>query len=318
MVPKGHDLLAPSSVPETSSSAGAVYRGSPSVEPEDRDSPIQIMSPGNTAARCAKNQDSLVGRVAPIVRDGLLRMISGRSASPGMEVCSSVTPTTGAPGKASLAPTNGSKPHGILAPSFTPKGCESVVPSLALGNSKSTGMKHLNSAPRMTPQGQGFLSLGIASQSPAPHSVKGQASLALVAIPPVAVPGHGNSPSMGAAGRDSLALSITPKGHDGPASSKPPKCRESPRAGTLPASDRSQGQDAATKVYNNAPTPITGEPKDQVTAVTREPKNQTAQCGSQNKSSNKSSGPGPDASNHVTGAASALVALSTLREKGGR
>ncbi|XP_062191536.1 inactive poly [ADP-ribose] polymerase RCD1-like isoform X2 [Phragmites australis] len=301
MVPKGHDCLAPSSVTETSSSAGATCRGSPSVEPEGRDSPIQIMSPGNSAARCVKNQDSFVARVAPIVCDGLLSTISGRSASPSVEVCNSVTPTTGPPGNVSVAPTNASKTHGILAPGFTPKGCESTVPSLAFGNSEGRGVKRLNSSPRMTPEGQEFLALGIASKGPARHSVEGQVNLTPVAIPPVHTPGRGNSPSMSTEGRDSLALSITPKGHDGPASIKLPKRCESPRSDTLPESGRPKAQDAATKVYN-APTPVTGEPKDQI-----------APCGSQNKSS----GPGLDGSSHVTGATNAIVALSTLREKGG-
>ncbi|XP_062223504.1 inactive poly [ADP-ribose] polymerase RCD1-like isoform X2 [Phragmites australis] len=246
MVPKGHVGLAPSGVPETSSSAGAICQGSPIVEPEVRNSFRQIMSPGNSAAGCAKNQDSFVARVAPIVRDGLLRTISGGSASPGVEVCNSVTPIKGPPGYASVAPTNASKTHGIFTPVFISKDCKSVVPSLALGNSKSTCVKRLNSAPRVTPEGQEFLSLGITSQSPALHSVNGQASSTSVAIPLVHAPG-GNSPSMSTDGRDSLALSITLKGHDGPASSKTPKCLESPRADTLPKGDRPQAQDATTK-----------------------------------------------------------------------
>jgi hypothetical protein len=65
---------------------------------------------------------------------------------------------------------------------------ESAVPSF--GNSKSTGVKQLNSAPRMTPEGQKFLSLGIASPSPAPRDlVKCQANSTVVAISPVHVPG---------------------------------------------------------------------------------------------------------------------------------
>ena len=82
-----------------------------------------------------------------------------------------------------------SKPHGVSAPGLISRGYESVVPSLALGNSKSTGVKRLNSAPRMTPEGQEFLSLGIASR-PAPHLVKLQDSLTSVAIPPDHMPGE--------------------------------------------------------------------------------------------------------------------------------
>jgi hypothetical protein len=115
-----------------------------------------------------------------------LRTISGNSASPG-QVCKSATPIAGHSGYASLAQTNASKPHGVSAPGLTSKGYESAVPSLALGNSKSTGVKRLNSAPRMTPEGQEFLSLGIASRPP--HLVKLQAGLTSVAIPPVHMPG---------------------------------------------------------------------------------------------------------------------------------
>jgi len=70
----------------------------------------------------------------------------------------------------------------------------------------------------------------------------------------------------------------------------------------MPESSRSQGEGVAAKAYD-ARKPRTGEPKKEHAAVT----------GSQAKSSV----PGLDASSHVTGAASALVALSTLREKGG-
>lgn len=50
-------------------------------------------------------------------------------------------------------------------------------------------------------------------------------------------------------------------------------------------------------------TAVTGDPKKEQAAVTTTQDNP--------------SGPNLDASSHVTGAASALVALSTLREKGG-
>ncbi|RLN22538.1 hypothetical protein C2845_PM07G02420 [Panicum miliaceum] len=235
MVPKGHECLAASGVQETSNSASVICGSSTSAEPKGRDSHMQIMPPGTSATLCAKNQGSSVGRMAPLVHDGLLRTISGNSASPGQEVCKSATAIAGHSGYASLAQTNASKPHGVSALGLTSKGYESVVPSLALGNSKSTGVKRLNSAPRMTPEGQEFLSLGIASR-PAPHLVKLQASLTSVAIPPVHMP-------------------------------------------------------------------VTGEPK----------KEQAAVPGAENKPS----GPSLDASSHVTGAATALVALSTLREKGG-
>jgi hypothetical protein len=187
MVSKGHDCLATSGVPEKCSSISAISGVSTSVEAKGRGSPMQIMPPGKPATLCVKNQDSFVGRVPPIVRDGLLRTISGNSAFPGREVCKSATPKAGCSGYASLAQTNASKPHEVSAPGLTPKGYESVVPSLALGNSKSAGVKRLNSAPKMTPEGQEFLSLGIRSPSPVPL-VKLQAISASVAIPPVHVP----------------------------------------------------------------------------------------------------------------------------------
>ncbi|KAL6877505.1 hypothetical protein ACP4OV_012720 [Aristida adscensionis] len=296
-VPKGHDL-APNGVPEASSSAGVMCQGSPSMESKVRDSPVQIVSPGNSAAQSAKNHDSFVARVAPVVRDGLLRT-TGRSGSPGVEVCNSVAP----PGYASLAPANDSKPHRALVAGLASKDSESVVPCLALGNSKSMGVKRLNSAPRKTSEGQEFLSLGIASQSPPVHSVKGQECLTPVSVIPVHAPIHRNLSSVPTEVRDSLALSIRLKGHhDLPALYKRLKRHEAPRAATVPeTSDRPQAQDAPAKVHD-APTPTTGEPKDQV-----------ALCGPQNKSS----GPGPDAKSHAAGAANALIALSTPREKGG-
>jgi len=336
MVPRSQDCLAPSGVPETSSSAVAMCGASTSVEPKRRDPPVQMVPPGNSAASCAKNQDSFVGRVTPIVHDGLLRTICGSSSSRGRELCKSATTTTGRPGYASAAQANASQTHGVSAPGVTPKGYESAVPSLSLGNSKSTGVKQLNSAPRMTPEGQKFLSLGIVSPSPAPRDlVKCQASSTVVAIPPVHAPGHGKLPSMKIEGHDSLvpsvkpslapskapklhepviadtsikgcdslALSITPNVHDSLASSnKTPKRHESAIVDTMPESSRSQGEGVAAKAYD-ARKPRTGEPKKEHAAVT----------GSQAKSSV----PGLDASSHVTGAASALVALSTLREKGG-
>ncbi|KAF8772201.1 hypothetical protein HU200_006043 [Digitaria exilis] len=368
-VPKGHECLPASSVPETSSSASVICGSSTSVEAKARDSNMQIMPPGNLATPSAKNQDSFVGRMAPIVHNGLLRTISGNTASPGREVCNSATPITGHSSYASLVNTNTSKSHGVSASGLTSKGYESVVPSLALGNSKSTGMKRQNSAPRMTPEGQEFLSLSIASR-PASHLVKHQANITSVVIPPVHMPGRGKSSSMSAEGRDSLALSITPKGNCGPALSKAPKPHESPIANmstkghgslapgitpkgnsvpasskvpkrdestipdmspkghdslalsitrkaheggasskkpkqvvdTLPESGHSQAQDVAAKVYRVS-KPITGEPNKEQAAV---PASQA-----------KPSGRSLDASSHVTGAANALVALSTLREKGG-
>ena len=132
-------------------------------------------------------------------------------------------------------------------------------------------------------------------------------------------------------GHDSLALSITPKGHDGTASSKTPK----QLADTLLESSHSKGQDVGTKVFR-VPKPsmvpensfwnkqllalsisffaFTKANAWVVTAVTGEPKKEQAAVPA---AENKPSGPSLDASSHVTGAANALVALSTLREKGG-
>jgi hypothetical protein len=240
MVPNGHECVAASGVPETSNSASVICGSSTSVEPKGRDSHMQIVPPGTSATLCAKNHGSSMGRMAPIVHDGLLRTISGNSASPG-QVCKSATPIAGHSGYASLAQTNASKPHGVSAPGLTSKGYESAVPSLALGNSKSTGVKRLNSAPRMTPEGQEFLSLGIASRPP--HLVKLQAGLTSVAIPPVHMPGRGKSSSMSTEGRDSLTLSITPKCNGGPALSQAPKRHESPIADTS-----TKGHDCVTPI----------------------------------------------------------------------
>ncbi|XP_066165677.1 uncharacterized protein [Oryza sativa Japonica Group] len=153
MISKGYDSLAPKGVPETSTSVGPVHGASPSVEPKVRDSPIQTVLSGNIATDCAKRQDPLVSRVAPVAHNGLLRMPSGKSASLAAQVCNSVRPSTGPSGRASTEPNNASKSCGIFAPGIRPKGGESLVPSLALGNSKYAGVEGLNSAPRATPPG---------------------------------------------------------------------------------------------------------------------------------------------------------------------
>jgi hypothetical protein len=75
------------------------------------------------------------------------------------------------------APSNASKIHGNSASGSTAKGCESVVPILAFGIPKSNGVKRVSSSSRLTPEAKGFLSLGIASQRPAVHTVKGQDSI---------------------------------------------------------------------------------------------------------------------------------------------
>lgn len=191
MVPKGSDCPAPSGVPETSSSAGARCLGSQGMEAEGRDSPMQIMSLGNSAAQPARYQDPTVTRMGPIICDGPLRISPGISASPGVEVCNSAPTTTGPPGCASLAPTNASKTDEILVPGSTPSpmGSESAVPILVLG-------KRLNSAPTMTPEGQEFLSLGTASQSTVLDPVKGPDASSSAARPPVYPPGKYFLPSI--------------------------------------------------------------------------------------------------------------------------
>lgn len=291
MVPNGQDCPAPSGVPETSSSAVAMRGASTSVEPKRRDPPVQIVPPGSSATPCAKNQDSFVGRVTPIARDGLLRTICGSSSSPG--------------GYASLAQANTSQTNGVSVPGVTPRGYESAVPSLSLGNSESTGVKQVNSAPRMTPEGQKFLSLGIAPRSPALRDlVKCQASSTLVAMPPA---GLGKSRSMKIEGHDSLAPSVKePKGNGGLAPSKTPKLHEPVIADMSIKSCDSLALGIAPNGHtHDGPASGSGEAKKEQAALV---------TGSQSKSSV----PSLDASSHVTGAASALVALSTLREKGGR
>uniref|UniRef100_A0A0E0KWM4 Poly [ADP-ribose] polymerase n=1 Tax=Oryza punctata TaxID=4537 RepID=A0A0E0KWM4_ORYPU len=332
-ISKGHDSLAPKGVPETSTSVGPVYGASPSVEPKVRDSPIQTVLSGNIATDCAKRQDPLVSRVAPVVHNGLLRMPSGKSASLAAQVCNSVKPSTGPSGRASTEPTNASKSCGIFAPgirpkgpvpslalgnskyagaeglnsaprvtppSIRPKGGESLGPSLALGNPKCAGAEGLNSAPRVTPKDKEFLSLSISSQqSPVLNSGKGHDGMS-GATRPVHAPGHGNPKALATEARGSLSLSIAPKVHDPPASSKEPKDHASPIAGMVSESQHSQAPSAVTKGYN-APTPI---PK--------ESKGQHLQSGAHSQSS----GPDNASSSNVARAADTLVALSTLREKG--
>ncbi|RLM73118.1 uncharacterized protein C2845_PM15G25100 [Panicum miliaceum] len=297
IVPKGHDCPTPCAVSKISNSAAAKCPVSQGVE--SKGNPRQVISLGNYATRFARYQDPIVTRMPPISRDGLLGTTSRISASPGMEVCSSVSLTTGLPGCASPARTNTSKSPAILAPGFSPslKGYESVVPTLALGNSKGAGSKCLNSA-LMTPGGQEFLSLSIASRHPVPHSVKGPDSSTSAARPPLYAPGRRHSPSVSTGPCDSLTLSMTAKGNDPSASRAETKGHEYPTAAITPESHRPQAMDAATKVQN-APKPITGELKDQA-------------------AQNKLPGPGLEGSSHAVRASDTPAALSTPQEKGER
>ncbi|KAL6844383.1 hypothetical protein ACP4OV_026056 [Aristida adscensionis] len=231
MVPKDQNCVASSGVPQTSNSAAIAFQDSPGVEPDHRNSLIETMSPGNCATLSAKNRESFVLRMPPIVRDGLLRTSSGRSAFTG----------------------------------FVRKRCESSVPALALGNSESTGAKCLNSAPKMTSEVQEFLSLGIASQRPA-HSARSQERLSSATTPHVDVPGGnwgGNSSSVSTGGCDPLPLTIKQECQDQPTPSQEPKNNETPPVDTKPENDRNQAQDEAVTKVSNAPTPVTEEPKDQ-------------------------------------------------------
>ncbi|KAG2575604.1 hypothetical protein PVAP13_7KG382400 [Panicum virgatum] len=265
IVPKGHDCPTPCAVPKISSSASAKCPVSQGLE--SKGNPRQVISLGNSATRFA----------------------------------SSVTPTTGPPSCASPAPTNTSKSPGILTPVFSPspKGCESVAPTLALRNSKGAGSKCLDSAPApMTSGGQEFLSLSIASQRTVPHSGKGPDSSTSAARPPLYVPGRRHSPSVSAGPCDSLTLSMTAKGHDPSASRAETKRHESLTAAITPESHRPQAMDEATKIQN-APKPITGEPKDHA-------------------AQNKLPRAGLEGSSHAVCAADTPVALSTPQEKGKR
>ncbi|OQU82552.1 uncharacterized protein LOC8082595 [Sorghum bicolor] len=298
MVPKGSDYPAPTGVPETSSSAGAKCLGSQGMEGEGRDSPMQNMSLGNSVAQPARYQDPNVTRMPPIICDDPLRISPGISGFPGVKVCNSAPTIIGPPACASLAPTNASKTHEILVPGSTPspKGRESIVPILVLGNSESAGIKRLNSTPRMTPEGQEFLSRGIASQSPVLHPVKRPGASSSAARPPIYPPGRGKSPYVSTGVRDSLSLSITPKRRYPPVPTAEPKQQGSPAADSTPTSNRPpQAMDAATKVHN-APTPITRERKGQAVAQNKLPRT------------------GLDGCSHVE----TLIALSTPREKGER
>uniref|UniRef100_A0A0D9WB01 Uncharacterized protein n=1 Tax=Leersia perrieri TaxID=77586 RepID=A0A0D9WB01_9ORYZ len=294
-IAKGHDFLAPKGVQETSTSVSAVYGASPSMEPKVRDSSVQTILSGNVTL-CAKKQDPLVSRV--VLHNGPLRMPSGKSASLAAQVCNSVRPSTGPSGRASTEPT-ASKSSGNFAPGISPKGGESLVPSLALGNSKCAGVGGFK-PPRVTPKDKEFLSLGIASQSPVLNSVKGQNGVSGAAHP-VHAPGKGHNGASGAArpvhapGHEipkvlvteacglSLSIAPEPKGHATPiagmvpASSKEPKVHATPVAGMIPASSKEPKGHA---------TPVAGmvlasskEPKGNATAVagmvpasTKEPK----------------------------------------------
>ncbi|VAI78751.1 unnamed protein product [Triticum turgidum subsp. durum] len=308
-VPKSHDSVAPSSVPETSTSSGAICLASPSVKPKSRDSPIRIMLPESSANHGAKNQDPSAARMAPTLHNVLLRTASGKSASHGY---------------ASPAPSNASKGRGISAPGLSLKGSECPGPVLALGSTKFRGMKSPSSVPRMTPEGPEFLSLSIAPQSKAIYPTKchGGDSISSVAAP-AHVPGnlwimcktdsflpnmriieavhdhagHVNSSALSAEGCDSLALSIAPNCHDPPASSNnEPALHGAPTTHTASEGEHSQAPSAATMGYT-APAPTTGE------AV------QFGPC-------NKPSAPVPEPGSNVAQAADILVALSTPREKG--
>ncbi|KAM0929578.1 hypothetical protein ACQ4PT_001612 [Festuca glaucescens] len=303
---KGCDTLAvgftPNGVPETSTS-GSRCRASPSVEPKARDSPIQIMSPENSANHGAKNQDPFAARIAPIVHDGLLRTSSGKSASLGAEGYNCVAPSMRPCGYPSVAPANVPRMRGSVAPRLGPKGSESPGPSLALGNSKCVGVKRPSSVPRMKTEGQEFLSLSIAPQSSVLYSSKGPSDLTSCAAPPAHVPGHGNSSALSTEACDSLALSIAPKRHDPPApSNNEPKRHATQTSPTVSESQHCQAQSAATNGYT-APTPT----------ATVELENQAVQFGPLNKQ------PVPattEPGSNVAQAADILVALSTPREKG--
>ncbi|KAG8066656.1 hypothetical protein GUJ93_ZPchr0004g39413 [Zizania palustris] len=292
MVTKGHGSLAPNGVSETSVSAGAIYGASP----------IQTTSSGNTTNHYAKNLDLSVSRMAPIVCDDLLRIASAKSSSLGAKVCNSVKYSAGSSGCPSTEPTNATKSHGIFTLGLSPKGCESLVPSLALGNSKCAIAEGLNSAPRVTPKDEEFLSLRIATQSPVLHSGKGHDGTSGATLP-VDAPGHGNPKALTIEDCDSLSLSIAPKpkAHDLPVPSNEHKHHASPTSGMVPESHQSQAPSAATKGYNT-PTPITRDSDDQ-----------RVQSGA------RSQLPEPDVnaiSSNVARAADTLIALSTLREKG--
>jgi hypothetical protein len=188
LVLQSHDSLAPSGLPETSTSGTRCW-ASPIVEPKARDSPIQIMSPKNSANHGAKNQDTFAARIAPIGHDGLLRTASGKSASVGAEGYNCVAPNMRPCGYPSLAPANIPKMRGAVAARLSPKGSESPGPSLALGYSKCIGVKSPSYVPRMKAEGQEFLSLSIAPQVPVLYSSKCPGDLISCTAPPAHVPG---------------------------------------------------------------------------------------------------------------------------------
>ncbi|KQJ85238.1 uncharacterized protein LOC100842408 [Brachypodium distachyon] len=298
-VPKSSDSLPPNGVTETSTSAGAVSWASPSVETRGSHSPMQILSPVNSANHCAKRQDPFSAIMAPIVRDGLSKTASGNSASLGAEGCSYVAPSMRPRGYASLAPTNASKSRGIDAPGLGLKGSESLGPILALGNPICIGKKGTSSVPRMTPEEPEFLNLHIAPQRPVLPPGKGHSDFISGAAPPVHVPGNGNLPAFRTECCDSLALSIAPISHAHPSSSiNEPKCR----GAKMQESQHSQAHSSATKGEgSSAPTPIT---------VNWE--HQAAQLGPHNKPS----GSVLERNSSVAVCTDIVLALPTPREMG--
>jgi len=158
----------------------------------------------------------------------------------------------------------------------------------------------------MKSEGQEFLSLSIAPQSPVLYSSKGPGDLISSATPSAHVPGHVNCLALSTEACDSLALSIAPKCHDPPApSDNEQKCLGAPAADAVPESQHSQApQSAATK----------GTGASLATAATVEPETtQAVQFGQHNKPSGPAT---TELGSNVAQVADILVALSTPREKG--
>ncbi|KAJ1273423.1 hypothetical protein BS78_06G279300 [Paspalum vaginatum] len=236
----GSKCLAPSGVPETFSSAGSKCLGSKGVEPEGRE------SLGNSATQFARYRGPIVTIMPPKIPDGLLMTTSGISASPGLEVCNSVARATGPPGCASAS---------AAKPPIYPPG-RGKSPAV------STGARDSPSLSIITPKGH---------DPPAPRAVPKR---------------HEPSPSIAEPKRHepSAAADATPE------TSRLPQAMDQKAVALKPASV------AATKARSVSSTQTSG----------------TKEQAAQNKLAGPGA---DDAGSHIIRAAGTLVALSAPREK---
>ncbi|WVZ87651.1 hypothetical protein U9M48_034257 [Paspalum notatum var. saurae] len=227
-----------------------------------------------------------------------------------------VPETSSSAGAKILAPngvseTSGSAGAKFLAPSGVPD-------TFSSNGSKCLGSKRVEPEGR---EGQEFLSLGMASQSPALRSVKGPDALTSAAKPPVYPPGCGKSPGVSSRARDPPAPRAVPKGHEPsappravpqrherPPSVAEPKRHEPPAAAhATPESRRPQA------MHQNA---VALKPASVAATKALDASTQTVRVAKERAAQNKLTGAGDGgAGSHIIRAAGTLVALSAPREK---